>query len=181
MQNNINTLIDLINNSGLKPTQKKLGFSCLEKITANYNIIESKYQARIKQDHKIKSDFFDWADRVVTLNYILDISELDLLELNYNYTEWIKSNLGSITKSLSFEAIKQIFFNLKMYQICYNDEMPHDMKELKRFILEPLEITEENFDEEFKKALFNYKIGDKEPEIMKVGWFKEITNKIKKV
>ena len=110
MQNKTDLLISLINeSSGLKPKQRKLAFDCIEKIITQYNIIEGKYQRRIKQDVKFKSDFTDYYDRLHSLLYILNINELDIIGLNYKYTEWVKQNIGDSTKQLSFDAIEKIF------------------------------------------------------------------------
>ena len=53
MQNKVNILIDLINKSCLKPTQKALGFKVITEIVGSYNLLESKYFERIKRDNKI--------------------------------------------------------------------------------------------------------------------------------
>jgi len=179
MQNKTDILISLINESGLKPKQKTLAFDCIAKIVTQYNLIEGKYQRRIKQDNKIKSDFIDYYDRVYTLLYILNINELDVIGLNYKYTEWVKQNIGDSTKQLSFDAIEKIFAYLELYENCYDGKIPDNMQNLKSFILEPLNITEENFQESLKQALHQFTKDHIVTDIIKIGWAKEIMGCIK--
>jgi hypothetical protein len=52
------------------------------------------------------------------------------------------------------------------------------MAELKAFILEPLEITEDNFEAAYKNALREFSKTHVMTDILRVGVMKEIFNKI---
>jgi len=178
MQNKIDILSDLINKSGLKVSQKKLAFSVIADIVLKINIIDGKYQQRIKQDHKIKKDFFDYWDSVSELFYMMDISELDILSLNYKYSEWIRENIDSL-KNLTFNAVQQLQVNLLFYETCYDGKLPESVKDLKDFLLEPLEIKEENYNEALKAALKQFTKDHIMTDIIKIGWIKDLNGKIK--
>ena len=179
MQEKINILTELIQKSGLKPTQKNLAFKILSDIVVKYNISENKYYNRVKQDQKIKKDFTDYFDRVYLLLKLMGISELDIFELNYKFFDWIfravKNN--ETTENLSYNAIKQLEYYLLIFQECYN-KLPDNMEELKKFILEPLEITEDTLDAEYNKALKHLNKTKEILPILKIGFFKELQGKI---
>jgi len=179
MQKKIDILTDLISKSALKPTQKQLAYDCLGEIVMRFNILEDKYQKRIKSDNSIKSDFTDYFDRIVTVSRLLGVSEQDLFSLKYKYSNWILSNISEIKRQLTFYDLKQMFFYLEMYENCYDSKMPEDLSELKKFILEPLSISEENFNEALKNALIELKNTGKVSEIIKLGWFKNLCGNIK--
>jgi hypothetical protein len=110
---------------------------------------------------------------------LMGISELDIFELNYNYFSWIFTAVknNETNDNLSYSAIKQLEYYLMIFQECYN-KLPDNMAELKIFILEPLEITEETLDAEYKKAL-DHLVKTKETlPILKIGFFKELQGKI---
>ena len=52
------------------------------------------------------------------------------------------------------------------------------MEELKKFILEPLEITEDTLDAEYNKALKHLNKTKEILPILKIGFFKELQGKI---
>ena len=179
MQQKIDILIDLISKSGLNIKQKKLAFKIMNELIFSYNINEAKYYERVKKDHKIKAkDFIDYFDRVQTLLYVLDISEPEILCFNFKYISWIKEHLNEFLRNLNMEGFKQINIYLECFEACYNN-MPYDLIELKEFILEPLEIKEEDYDSEFEKALVHFRnTGEKQP-ILQIGFFKKLQNKVK--
>ena len=180
MQDKIDILISLINESGLKPSKKKLAFNIVSDIVLKYNLNEAKYQKRIKQDNNIKSDFIDYYDSVDTLLYLMNITELDIMEFNYKYVQWIRDNIENM-KELTFKAIQTISLNLLFFESCYDGKLPESVKELKDFMLEPLGIKEENYTEALKVALKKFTIDHIVTDIMRIGWIKDVKGLIKKI
>jgi hypothetical protein len=178
MQQKVDILIDLLNKSGLKLSQKQLAFNIVADIVSKYNVNEAKYHQRIKQDNKIKTDFIDYYDSVFCLLYMQGINETDIMSLNYKYCEWIKENIDSL-KSLTFHAIEQLELNLLFYESSYNGKLPESVKSLKDFILEQLEIKEENYNEALKAALKQFTKDHITTDIIRIGWIKEVNGRIK--
>lgn len=179
MQKKIDILSDLINKSGLSITQKQLAFDSIGEIVSKYNISEAKYLNRIKSDHKIRHDFYDYFDRAKICLHLLGINDLDLMKLNYKYISWINANLYEFKAQLTFYSLNQIMYYLELYENCYDGKIPDDLCEFKAFILEPFEIKESSFDEAYRNALIEFKNTGNQPEILKIGWFKQLTGKIK--
>src|ERR1035437_375906 len=180
MQKSVDILIDLVNKSGLKLSQKTLAFDLSSKIIFKYNKIECDYNKRINKDNKIKSDFYDYYDSVFSLFFMMDITELDILSLNYKYCNWIKENVSDL-KKLTFNSIQQLELNLLFYETCYDNKLPDSVSDLKDFLLEPLEIKEENYNEALKSALKQFTKNHIMTDIIRIGWIKDINGKIKKV
>jgi hypothetical protein len=180
MQKKIDILTDLINKSGLKPSQKKLAFDLISDMVTDYNVMETRYQKRIKTDHDIKTDFIDYFDRAKTLLYILGITDFELYQFQYRFTNWITEHISESAKELSFNSLLAIGDYLKFYEACYDGKLPKNMNELKRFIVEPLKITEETFELEYEKALKEFAITKIPNEIIKLGWFKKVHGKVER-
>jgi len=178
MQKKINTLTDLVSKSGLKPTQKQLAFNIIAEIVLKYNLLERDYQKRIKQDGKIKSEFTDYFDRVYTLLLLCGITEIDVYNLNYEYSRWIQDRQENdeILHQLDFISLQQLFGYIRLYHMAYN-KLPLSMIDLRQFILEPMEV-EKDFDTAFENALRQFKKDLVPTEILKVGWAKSIMDKI---
>jgi hypothetical protein len=71
MQKKIDIIIKCVSESTMKLSVKNLILKLFEEIIIQYNLIENKYQQRIKRDNKIKSDFIDYYDKVGTLLLIM--------------------------------------------------------------------------------------------------------------
>jgi hypothetical protein len=180
IQFEVDNLIAIINETGLKPSRKKFAFDMVGKIVTKFNIIENKYQKRIKQDHEIKNDFIDYFDRAKTILYILGINDLELFSFKYHFTNWIKEHIGETVKDFTFNSIIDLSHYLMMYEACYDGKLPTDISDLKKFILEPLKITEDTFELEYQKALKEFGKTKKINEVLRLGWFKNVTGKITK-
>jgi hypothetical protein len=179
MQEKINIITDLIDKSGLKLAQKNLAFKIIDKIVADFNILEHNYQNRIKFDYKIKNDFIDYYDRVATLLYLLGIGEMQIFNLKYKYAKWIIENSSDIKSNLNYNSLEKLLSSLELYEIAYNKQ-PDSLQELKDFLLVPIKIKEENFEAELKAALKQYSKDHIMTEIIQIGWAKDLMGKIKK-
>jgi hypothetical protein len=180
MQKQIDILTDLVNKSGLKPSQKKLAFNLIGEMVGEYNSIEQKYQQRIRANYDIRKDFIDYFDRAKTMLYILGVSDFELYKFQFRFTNWIMEHINESAKEISFNSIIIIEDYLKFYEACYDGSLPKSMNELKRFIMEPLKITEETFELEYDKALREFGITKKPNEILKLGWFKKVHGRVEK-
>ena len=179
MQDKINILSDLLQKSGLKPTQKSLAFKMLSDIVTNYNINENKYYNRVKQDLKLKKDFTEYFDRVYLLLKLMGISELEVFELNYKFVDWILTAIkhNETAENMSYNTIKQLEYYLLIFETCYN-RLPTNMPELKKFILESIETDTDDFDSEYKKALDVLRETKQILPILQIGFFKELQGKL---
>lgn len=178
-QQQIDILTDLINKSGLKPTQKKLSFDIIADFVTQFNILEGKYQQRMKFDLKLKTDFIDWADRMYTIANIMQISEVDLLKFKFKYLDWLTKFPPA--KTATFFSLQQLSVYLEMFESCYN-RLPNDVKELKNFVLDPLEVKEENFEAAVKQAFIDFykdKFNVKAKEIIQLAWIKDVFGIVK--
>jgi hypothetical protein len=178
IQTEIDNLLNLINESGLKANRKKFAFDMVGKIVFKFNLLENKYQKRINQDHKIQNDFIDYFDRAKTILFILGINDLELFSFKYHFTNWIKTHIGETVKDFTFNSMIDLCYFLQMYEASYDGQLPKDMNELRRFILEPLKITEETFELEYQKALKEFAKTKQLSEILRCGWFKNLNGKI---
>ena len=178
-QERLEILSEIITECNMKPKQRKLVNDIIKELVFEVNKANNDYNNRIKRDYNIKSkDFIDYQDRIHLLLYILNVSESQIVTLNFKYVIWVKKHINEISKEMSVNSIEQLFNSLLLYECSYDDKMPADIAELKQFLLEPLKITEKDYDIEYQKALEHFKkTGDKK-EILTLGWAKQLFNKI---